>query len=152
MYVIYLLPFPQNWLGMTFLWMTHGANQENKCFPFFSFFLFFEKRVIWGTQENVLSCCLLSCSVTSDSLKRPGLWTARLLCPWDSPGKNTRVGCYFLLQGIFPTQGLDSCLMSPAFAGRFITTSATWEAHIHKFHSLQEIQEKEMATHPRILA
>ena len=28
-----------------------------------------------------------------------------LLCPWDSPGKNTEVGCHFLLQGIFPTQG-----------------------------------------------
>ena len=32
-------------------------------------------------------------------------WTvsARLLCPWDSPGKNTGVGCHFLLQGIFLT-------------------------------------------------
>ena len=30
---------------------------------------------------------------------------ARLLCPWDFPGKNTRVGCHFLLQGIFATQG-----------------------------------------------
>ena len=29
----------------------------------------------------------------------------RLLCPWDSPGKNTGVGCHFLLQGIFPTPG-----------------------------------------------
>ena len=29
----------------------------------------------------------------------------RLLCPWDSPGKNTGVGCYFLLQGVFMTQG-----------------------------------------------
>ena len=28
----------------------------------------------------------------------------RLLCPWDSPGKDTGVGCHFLLQGIFPTQ------------------------------------------------
>ena len=28
-----------------------------------------------------------------------------LLCPWDSPGKNTKVGCHFLLQGIFLTQG-----------------------------------------------
>ena len=27
------------------------------------------------------------------------------LCPWDSPGKNTGVGCHFLLRGIFPTQG-----------------------------------------------
>ena len=34
-----------------------------------------------------------------------------LLCPWDSPGKNTGVGCNFLLQGIFPTQGLDLCLL-----------------------------------------
>ena len=33
-------------------------------------------------------------------------WTvpARFLCPWDSPGKNTGVGCHFLLQGIFPAQ------------------------------------------------
>ena len=29
----------------------------------------------------------------------------RLPCPWDSPGKNTGVGCRLLLQGIFPTQG-----------------------------------------------
>ena len=28
---------------------------------------------------------------------------SRLLCPWDFPGKNTGVGCHFLLQGIFPT-------------------------------------------------
>ena len=32
------------------------------------------------------------------------LWTVARLCPWDSPGKNTGVGCHFLLQGIFPTQ------------------------------------------------
>ena len=28
--------------------------------------------------------------------------------PWDSPGKNTGVGCHFLLQGIFRTQGIKS--------------------------------------------
>ena len=33
-----------------------------------------------------------------------GLEPARLLRPWDSPGKNTGVGCHFLLQGIFPAQ------------------------------------------------
>ena len=32
-----------------------------------------------------------------------GLYPASLLCPWDSPGNNTGVGCHFLLQGIFPT-------------------------------------------------
>ena len=35
----------------------------------------------------------------------------RLLCPWDSPGKNTGMGCCALLQGIFPTQGLNSHLL-----------------------------------------
>ena len=34
-----------------------------------------------------------------------GLQPTRLLCPWDSPGQNTGVGCHVLLQGIFPTQG-----------------------------------------------
>ena len=34
-----------------------------------------------------------------------GLQPARHLCPWDSSGENTGVGCYFLLQGIFLTQG-----------------------------------------------
>ena len=54
---------------------------------------------------------LLSLSVVSDSLRPRGLQPARLLCPWDSPGKNTGVGCHFLLQGIFPTQGLNPCLL-----------------------------------------
>ena len=44
-------------------------------------------------------------SLVSDSLQPHGLQPARLLCPWDSPGKNTGVGCHSLLQGIFPTQG-----------------------------------------------
>ena len=36
-------------------------------------------------------------------------WTiaAMLLCPWDFPGKSTGVGCHFLLQRMFPTQGLN---------------------------------------------
>ena len=46
-----------------------------------------------------------------------------------SPGKNTGAGCHFLLQGIFPTQGSNLhllCLL--VLAGRFFTTSTTWEA------------------------
>ena len=34
-----------------------------------------------------------------------------LLCPWDFLGKNTRMGCHLLLQGIIPTQGLNPCLL-----------------------------------------
>ena len=45
----------------------------------------------------------------SSSLSRVQLfvtpWTAVHQAPWNSPGKNSGVGCHFLLQGIFPTQG-----------------------------------------------
>ena len=46
----------------------------------------------------------------SDSLQPPGLQPTRLLCSWDSPGKNTGGGCHFLLQGSFPTQGWNLSL------------------------------------------
>ena len=50
-------------------------------------------------------CVCVSHSVMSSSLQPHGLQLARLFCPWDSPGKNTRVDCLSLLQGIFLTQG-----------------------------------------------
>ena len=46
----------------------------------------------------------VSRSVVSDSLQPHVLQPARLICPWDSPGKSTGVGCCALLQGIFLTQ------------------------------------------------
>ena len=45
-----------------------------------------------------------SCSVVSDS-ETPWAVPARLLCPWNFPGKNTEVDRHSLLQGIFATQG-----------------------------------------------
>ena len=48
-----------------------------------------------------------------------------LLCPWDSPGKNTGVGCHSLLQGIFTTQGSNPCLL---FGRQILYHWATWEA------------------------
>ena len=58
------------------------------------------------------------CSVVSDSLPPHGLWPATLLCPWSFPGKNTGVGCHFLLQEFFLTQGSNpyfcvSCIGKP---------------------------------------
>ena len=47
----------------------------------------------------------------SDSLRPRGLAPTKLLRPWGSPGKNTGVGCHFLLQGIFPTQGSNPGLL-----------------------------------------
>ena len=49
--------------------------------------------------------CVFNCSVVFYSLRPHGLQPARLLCPWDFPGKDTGVSCHCLLQGIFPTQG-----------------------------------------------
>ena len=45
---------------------------------------------------NQLRCCLTS--VVSDSVQPHRRQPTRLPCPWDSPGKNTGVGCHFLLQ------------------------------------------------------
>ena len=42
-----------------------------------------------------------------DSSQPHGLEPPRPLRPWDFPGMSTGVGCHFLLQGIFPTQGLN---------------------------------------------
>ena len=44
------------------------------------------------------------------------------LCPWDFSGKTTGMGCHFLFQGIFPTQGSNPhLLLSSALAERFFT-------------------------------
>ena len=48
----------------------------------------------------------------SESLLPQGPLPPRLLCPWDSPGKNTGgAGCYALLQGIVPIQGSNLSLL-----------------------------------------
>ena len=76
-----------------------------------------EKEPLFTVGGNVHWCSqyggqhVLSGQVVSDSLRPHGLYPARLLCPWDSPGKHTGVGCHFLLQGIFPTQGLNPSLL-----------------------------------------
>ena len=59
-----------------------------RVFHQFSHYLCF----VWGS--------VLRGSVVSDSLPPHGPQPARLLCPWDFPGKDTAVGCHFLLQGI----------------------------------------------------
>ena len=49
--------------------------------------------------------CVCARSVVPNSLQLYGLQTIRLLCPWDFSHRNTGLGCYLLLQGIFPIQG-----------------------------------------------
>ena len=70
-----------------------------------------------------------ACSVTSavsDSVQPHGPQPTRLRCPWDSPGRNTGVGCHALFQGMFPTQALDPRFLSLLhWQAAFFTTSAT---------------------------
>ena len=71
---------------------------------------------------------MCACSVMFNSSWPHGLKPSRLLCPWHFPGKNTGVGCHFLLQGIFPTQGSNPLsLASSALAGGFFTTALPGE-------------------------
>ena len=64
-----------------------------------------------GKKSQGISVTRFSRSVVPDSVQPPGLQPTRLLCPWDSPGKDTGVGCCALLQGIFPTQGSNPGLL-----------------------------------------
>ena len=54
-------------------------------------------------------CCLLA--RLCPTLQPRGLQPAKLLCLWDFPGKNTGMGCHFLLQGNFLTQGWNLHLL-----------------------------------------
>ena len=59
------------------------------------------------TMVNIIpeACVCVSCSAVSDWLCNP------ILCPWNSPSKNTGVVCHSLLQGIFPIQQLNPGLL-----------------------------------------
>jgi len=75
-------------------------------------FLFHNRRCALSTHvldpmSSYLLPCLLCamCSIVSDSLWLHGLQPTRLLFPWNFPGRNTGVGCHFLLWEIFSIQG-----------------------------------------------
>ena len=67
------------------------------------------------TQAAVylIHVAVIQSSVMSDCFQPHGLSLSRLPCPWDFPGKNTGLGCHFLLQGIFSTQGSNPSLFLP---------------------------------------
>ena len=63
-----------------------------------------------GTPQEVRYCWQVALSKSLSHVQlfvTPWTVAARLLCPWDSPDKNTGGGSCSLLQGIFPTQGLN---------------------------------------------
>ena len=70
----------------------------------------------------------VSCSVMSDSLQPHGLQPTRLLCPWGSPGKKTRVHSHSLLQEIVLTQGSKLHLLCLLHCRQILNHWATGEA------------------------
>ena len=70
------------------------------------------QHVFQNVPDNVKSyVVVLLVAKLYRSLATPRTVDHMLLCPWDFPGRRTRMVCHFLLQGIFPTQGLSLHLL-----------------------------------------
>ena len=69
----------------------------------------FSRQEYWRDSHSLLQMIFLLIykSESEVALRPHGLYPTRLLCPWDFPGNSTGVDCHFLLQGIFPNQGLN---------------------------------------------
>ena len=81
-----------------------------------------------------------ACSAVPDSVWPWGLYPSRLLQPCGSPGKNTGVGCHFLLQGIFSTQGSNPGLLRLVtiwtFKADYLTQKHVYGTSLNRTHSL----------------
>ena len=103
------------------------------CPTFFSSSLIakeFRERPAWGISHLLL---LRLVAKSCPTLCRLIDWRLPVNCSWDFPVKNTGVGCHFLLQGIFPTQGLNSHLLH---CRRILYHWATRKAQILKHCSI----------------
>ena len=90
-----------------------SISQNIKCCTKIIYYYTFIQLCSTLEQQQRMIVCVCVCYITSamfNSLQPYRLQPIRLLCAWDSPGKNTGVGCHFLLQGIFLTQGPNPCL------------------------------------------
>ena len=92
-----------------------------------------------GSPESNYARC---CAKLLQSCPPHGLQPTRLLCPCDSPGKNTGVGCRALLQGVFPTQDWTRASYASCIDRRFFTTNATWEALKQLYSNKKKIKVK----------
>ena len=80
-----------------------------------------------ASQGILMLCCAAQqCLTLCDPMD-----TAKFLCPWRFSRQEYWSGFPGPPPGDFPNPGTElASLTSPAFAGRFFTTSATWEAHL----------------------
>ena len=83
--------------GLNSPWLGRGASEN-----------VLQTRRQWQ-PVGIMRACV--CTVTLSCLTLFEPVTPRLLCPWVFPGKNAREDSYFLLWGIFPSQGLNLGLL-----------------------------------------
>ena len=102
-----------NWVKRSVIWSSHIVA-------------FFPSSPIFFIIVKYICCCLVAKSCLT-LLRSYGLQPTRLLHPWDFLGKNTGVGCHFLLQGIFQTHQTHISWVS-YIAGRFFTAEPPGEA------------------------
>ena len=79
----------------TIPWAAHQVPMSSTLYPSLSNSYPLSR---WCYQHCCCCCCCQVASVVSNSVRPHGLQPTRLPHPWDSPGKNTGVGCHFLLQ------------------------------------------------------
>ena len=96
------------------MWTPCVSSTHYLPFPLFSYWFQPACGHAQSLQLSLTLCELMDCSPPGSS------------CPWDSPGKNTEVGCHALLQGIFPTQEWNPCLLHCRQI--LYTYWGTWEA------------------------
>ena len=72
---------------------------------------YFDKPLPKILLKSPFCACMLSHSAMSNSLRPHGLQPARSLCPLKFSRQDSGVGCHFLFQGIFLTQGSNLCLL-----------------------------------------
>ena len=105
-------PFPQNCILEARIWVTRLMQ--------------FWSQPVRSSDSVSYHCCCCLIAVVSDSASR---WTVvcRLLCSWDFPAKNTGVGCHFLLQGIFLTQGSNPHLLLWQADSLLLNDQGSWQ-------------------------
>ena len=80
----------------------------------------------WRASARTCTCALSHVQLSA------ALWTVARQTPLsrESPGKSTGVGCYFLLLGIFPTQGSNPCLSCLLHRQTSSLPLSHWGSHV----------------------
>ena len=100
-----ILLYRHNFFKCIFEWLSKKCDGKEVTFPL-------ARCVFWRKNNCKLLLSLSTCMHAKPLRSCPTLYDpARLLCPWDSPGKNTGVGCHTLLQAIFQTEGSNPHLL-----------------------------------------